>query len=237
MLLTAAFVGVVVEVLVLRRLYSRGHLKQVLATFGLILFFNDAISMMFGRQPLFSNIPPALSGSVRLFGTLDYSVYKLLIIAVGGAVAGFLYWLIQHTRIGMRIRAGATHREMIRALGVDIRTLYTVIFALGALLAGLAGALAGPILSVDVGMGDQIVILTFVVIIIGGVGSVRGAVAGALLVGLIDTLTRAFLPNVLRTLMSASESDALSAGISSISVYLLMVLILLFRPRGLFANV
>jgi branched-chain amino acid transport system permease protein len=180
-------------------------------------------------------VPAALSGSVALFGGLRYSSYKLLFIAVGLAVAAILYFLIEHTRTGMRIRAGATHRDMIRALGVNIRALYTVVFAFGALLAGLAGALAGPILSVDIGMGDQIVILTFVVIVIGGVGSVRGAVAGALLVGMVDTLARAFLPSLLRDVLSASSADAIASGISSISVYLLMVIVLLVRPRGLFA--
>lgn len=233
-LAAAAVTGYLVELIVLRRLYSRGHLHQVLATFGLILLSNETMTILFGRQPLFSSVPAALSGSVAVFGHLRYPVYKLLIIGVGLAVAAILYFLIQRTRAGMLVRAGATHREMVRALGVNIRVLFTTVFGFGALLAGLAGALAGPVLSVDVGMGDQIVILTFVVIVVGGVGSVRGALAGSLLIGFLDTMTRAYLPGVLRSVMVPSAADLLAAGISSISVYLLMAAILLWRPRGLF---
>jgi branched-chain amino acid transport system permease protein len=233
-LAAAAVTGVLLELGVMRRLYARGHLYQVLATFGFILLANETVSILFGRQPLFSPIPADLAGSVHLFGDLRYPVYKLVIIAVGIVVAALLYLLIQRTRIGMLVRAGATNREMVRALGVDVRTLYTAVFGFGALLAGLAGAMAGPILSVEVGMGDQIVILTFVVIVVGGVGSVRGALVGALLVGFIDTMARAFLPDLLRTVMAAGAADSLAAGISSISVYLLMAIVLLWRPRGLF---
>ncbi len=233
-LAAAAVTGYLVEWIVLRRLYSRGHLHQVLATFGFILLANESMTILFGRQPLFSNIPAALAGSVPVFGDLRYPVYKLLIIGIGLLVAVLLYLLIQRTRAGMLVRAGATHREMVRALGVNIRALYSAVFGLGALLAGLAGAMAGPMLSVDAGMGDQIVILTFVVIVVGGVGSVRGAVAGALLVGFLDTMSRAFLPGVLRSVMTASSADSLAAGISSINVYLLMAVVLLWRPRGLF---
>jgi branched-chain amino acid transport system permease protein len=230
----AAATGVAVEVIVLRRLYRRDHLHQVLATFGLILFFNEGMSILFGRQPIFANVPAALAGAVTLPGGLRYPVYRLLIIAAGLLVAGFLYLLIQRTRAGMLVRAGATNREMVRALGVNVRLLYTAVFGLGALLAGLAGSLAGPLLSVQIGMGEQILILTFVVIVIGGIGSIRGAVIGALLVGLVDTLVRAFLPGILRGVMSTASADAIGGGISSISVYLLMAIILLWRPRGLF---
>jgi branched-chain amino acid transport system permease protein len=233
-LAAAAIAGVLIETLVLRRLYARDHLDQVLATFGLILFFNQGATILFGRQPLFMEVPRLLQGSVELIPGLPYPVYRLSIIGVGMAVALFLWWLIQRTRIGMLVRAGATHREMVRALGVDIRLLYTLVFGLGALLAGLAGIMAGPIFSVQVGMGEQILIQTFVVVVIGGIGSIRGAVWGAMIVGLVDTLLRAVVPGLLRQVMAGSEADALGAGLSSMGVYLLMALVLLARPRGLF---
>ena len=230
----AAVVGVVVEVAVLRRLYARDHMDQVLATFGMILFFNEAMAMLFGRQPLMAAVPGWLGGAVELIPGVPYPMYRLAIIAVGVVVAGVLYGLIGHTRVGMRIRAGATHREMVRALGVDIGLLSTGVFALGAALAGLAGAMTGPLLSVQVGMGDRILITTFVVIVVGGIGSVRGALAGAMLVGMVDTLTRAFLPGLLKSVMAAAEADAVGAGLSSMAVFILMAVVLLVRPRGLF---
>ena len=237
-LVAAGLIGMVLEYVVLRRLYARDHLDQVLATFALILIFNQAVTILFGRQPLFVSIPPLLNGSVQLLPGLAYPVYRLAIIAVGLFIALGLYLLINHTRIGMLVRAGATHREMVRALGVDIRLLYTAVFGLGALLAGLAGLMAGPILAVQVGMGEQILIMTFVVVVIGGVGSIRGAFLGALIVGLVDTCLRAFLPGLLRHVMTGSEADALGAGLASMGIYLLMAIVLLARPKGLFpANV
>jgi branched-chain amino acid transport system permease protein len=233
--LTAAGVtGAVIEATVLRRLYARDHLDQVLATFGMIMFFNEAMAMLFGRQPLLASLPQLLGGSVEIIPGVPYPVYRLAIIVAGIAVAGGLYVLINRTRIGMLVRAGATHREMVRALGVNVPLLYTAIFGLGALLAGLAGALTGPLLSVQVGMGDRILITTFVVIIIGGVGSVRGALIGALLVGMVDTLTRAFLPTLLKMIMLATDADAIGAGLSSMAIFILMAIVLLARPRGLF---
>jgi len=230
----AALIGMVVEMAVLRRLYARDHLDQVVATFGLILFFNEAAVLLFGRQPLFAGMPGWLSGSVELLPGIPYPAYRLAIIAVGLAVALLLYLLVARTRLGMLIRAGSSDREMVRALGVDIRLIYTVVFGLGALLAGLAGVMAGPVFSVQVGMGEQVLILTFVVIIIGGIGSVRGAFVGALLVGLVDTLTGAFLPGLLKNLLGTSEADAIGGGVSSMAVYVLLAAILLWRPRGLF---
>ena len=233
--LAAAFVvGVFIEIVVFRTLYSRSHLDQVLATFGLILFFNQLTVLVFGRQPLFVGMPPALAGAVTILPGLQYPIYRLLIIAVGLAVALGLYLLIGHTRFGMLVRAGATNRSMARALGVRVQLLYTAVFALGALLAGLAGLMAGPLLAVQVGMGEQILILTFVVVVIGGVGSIRGAFAGALLVGIADTLLHAFLPNLLRAVMNASDAAAAGAGIASMGIYLVMAIVLLVRPRGLF---
>jgi branched-chain amino acid transport system permease protein len=232
----AAAVGMLTEYLVLRRLYSRSHLDQVLATYGLILFFNEGITILFGRQPLYADIPASLNGAIQLATGLSYSTYRLVIIAVGLLVGVGLYLLIGHTRLGMLVRAGATHREILRAMGVRIRLIYTIVFSLGALLAGLAGAMAGPVSAVQVGMGEQILILTFVVIIIGGLGSVRGAVLGAVLVGVVDTLARVYLPALLKTVLSNANADAIGGGLSSMSVYLLMALVLLCRPRGLLAG-
>ncbi|MBR1220414.1 branched-chain amino acid ABC transporter permease [Bradyrhizobium sp. U87765 SZCCT0131] len=235
-LAAAAAGGVLIEYVVVRRLYARDHLDQVLATFALILIINQGANMLFGRQPLFVAIPPALSGSVTLLPGLTYPLYRLLVIALGLAVAGGLFALIHYTRVGMLVRAGATHRQMVRALGVNVALLYTAVFGLGALLAGLAGVIAGPITSVQVGMGEQILILAFVVVVIGGLGSVRGAFFGALAAGLVDTLARAFLPMILRQVMGGSNADALASGLSSISIYLLMALVLLIRPQGLLAG-
>jgi branched-chain amino acid transport system permease protein len=232
----AALAGVLIELAVIRRLYTRSHLDQVLATFGLILFCNEGTAMLFGREPLFSEIPPQLTGSVPLLLGITYPAYRILIIAAGLVIALLLYLLLQKTRIGMLVRAGATHRDIVRALGVSIRAVFTLVFGLGACLAGLAGAIAGPLLSVQVGMGEQILILTLVVIVIGGVGSVRGAFVGALIVGVTDTMIRIFLPGFLLLFLSNTEGvDALAAGLSSMSVYLLMAAVLLWRPRGLFA--
>jgi branched-chain amino acid transport system permease protein len=234
-LAAAALTGFAIEALVIRRLYARDHLDQVLATFGLILTFNQLVILLFGRQPVFAQLPPAFDGSVEILPGLPYPTYRLLIIAVGLAVAVGLYLLINRTRIGMLVRAGSTNREMVRALGVDIRLLYTVVFGLGALLAGLAGYMAGPVLAVQVGMGEQILLATFVVVVIGGVGSIRGAFVAGLTLGVVDTGLRAFLPTLLRQVMPNSEADALGIGISSMGIYLLMALVLLIRPKGLFA--
>ena len=188
----AALAGMLVETAVLRRLYKKDHLDQVLATFGLIMFFNELTRIIWGRQPLFMDVPHWLSGTVEIVPGIPYPAYRIAVIAVGILVGVFLYLLFSRTRIGMQIRAGASNREMAGAMGVNIRLLYTLVFGLGTLLAGLAGVMAGPILAVEAGMGESILILTFVVIVIGGIGSVRGALAGAILVGMVDTLGRAF---------------------------------------------
>ena len=232
-LLAAALVGMLVEALVLRRLYKKEHVDQVLATFGLIMFFNELTQVIWGRQPLFMNVPPWLSGSVELIPGIPYPSYRIAVIGVGLAVALFLYLIFTRTRIGMQIRAGASNREMAGALGINIRLLYTLVFSLGTLLAGLAGVMAGPILAVETGMGENILILTFVVIVIGGIGSVRGAFIGALLVGMVDTLGRAFLPTLFRLFLSPAYADGAAASIASMSIYILMALILIWRPKGL----
>lgn len=232
--LAAALCGAVVEIVVIRRLYNRDHLDQVLATFALILIFTEGTRFLFGSQPLWLDIPPALSGALTLPGGAPYPIYRLALIGCGLTLAFGLYWLITHTRLGMRIRAGETDREMIGALGVDIRLLYTLVFALGTGLAGLAGALIGALQSVQVGMGEPVLILAFVVIVIGGIGSVKGALIGSILVGLVDTMGRIFLPNLLGLFLETSQAATIGASLSAMSIYILMALILALRPRGLF---
>jgi branched-chain amino acid transport system permease protein len=234
-LAAAAAAGAIVEIVVVRRLYSRDHLDQVLATFALILVFSEGTRWLFGSSPLYLNIPSALSGAVSLPGGLDYSLYRLFIIVVGIVVAAGLSFLIAHTRLGMRIRAGESDREMIAALGVDITTLYTLVFALGAALAGLAGAMVGALQSVQVGMGEPVLILAFVVIVIGGIGSIKGALIGAVLVGVIDTLGRFLLPAALHLFLPASQAASIGGSIASMLIYVFMALVLVVRPQGLFS--
>ena len=229
----AAFTGWLVELVIIRQLYRRDHLDQVLATFGLILFLNELTTICFGRAPLFLSLPETLSISVEILPGLLYPLYRLLIIGTGLLLAFFLYLLISHTRVGMLLRAGTTHREMVEALGVNLTLLNTGLFVLGALLAGFAGALAGPLISVEVGMGENVLILCFVCIVIGGLGSIRGALFGALLIGMVDTLGRAFLASGLRLILPLDFADSIGAALSSMSVYLLMALVLIFRPQGI----
>ncbi len=229
----AGIAGLVVELVVIRRLYLRDHLDQVLATFALILIANDGVSIAWGKTPVNMTMPPALAGAVSL-GGLTYPTYRLVMIAAGLAIAAGLYLLIARSRLGMLIRAGATHRETVTALGVDIVRLNTVVFTLGAVLAGVAGALLAPILAVQVGMGEQILILTFVAIVVGGLGSIRGAFVGALLVGLVDTLGRAYIPVFLKPVARPEIADSLGGGLSAIAIYVLMAAVLIWKPRGLF---
>jgi branched-chain amino acid transport system permease protein len=227
-------VGVAVEVVVLRALYERDHLDQVLATFGLILFFNEAVRILWGPSALYMTTPEFLSGQVELPFGIVYPSYRFAIIAVGLAVALFLHILISHTRAGMLIRAGASNRTMVGALGIDVKVLYTAMFALGTALAGIAGLMAGPILSVESGMGEPILILAFVVIVIGGIGSIRGAFVAAILVGVIDTLGRSFLPGLLRAAFNPQVANQAGPALASMLIYVLMALVLAFRPQGLF---
>ena len=233
-LAAAAIAGALVEMVVIRRLYARDHLDQVLATFALILIFSEGTRWIFGSFPLYLTLPPALSGAVTLPGGLQYPLFRLVIIAVGALVAVGLWLLISRTRLGIRIRAGEADREMIGALGVDIARLYTIVFALGAALAGLAGALVGSIQSVQVGMGEPVLILAFVVIVIGGIGSIKGALIGALLVGMTDTLGKALLPGLFAQFMEGSAANTTGAGLASMLIYILMAMLLLVRPTGLF---
>jgi branched-chain amino acid transport system permease protein len=228
--------AVVMEFVLIRRIYERDHLDQVLVTFGVILFVNELVAIVWGRSPLFMTTPAALGGSIDLLG-VPYPVYRLFVLGVGLVVAVVMYVLIGHTRIGMLVRAGATHRKIVEALGVNVAPLFMFIFGLGGVLAGLAGAVVGPIFSVSVGMGEQVLITTFVVIVIGGVGSVRGAFIAALLVAAVDTFSRAYIPGTLSHLFSPAAAESLGAGLSAISIYVFMALVLIWRPRGLFTIV
>jgi branched-chain amino acid transport system permease protein len=227
-------VGMAVEVVALRRLYGRDHLDHVLGTFGLILFFNEAVRIVWGPAGLSLRLPDWLNSSVRILPGLDYPTYRIAIIVTALAVALFLYVLVMRTRIGMLIRAGATNREMTGALGVNINLLYTLVFGLGAALAALAGLMQAPIQTVQIGMGENILILAFVVIIIGGIGSIRGAFIAAIMVGLIDTIGRAFLPDLLRLMLSSRSASTVAPALSSMLIYLVMAIVLVVRPAGLF---
>ena len=231
----AGLVGLLLDRFALTKLYERDHLDQVLATFGLILFFNELIRIIWGPSSVFMQVPDALSSTVEIAG-FSYPSYRLAIIAAGVAVALGLYLLIQKTRIGMLIRAGATNANMVAALGVNIKWLNTLVFALGAALAGLAGVMAGPIVSVQPGMGEPVLILTLVVIIIGGLGSIRGAFYAALIVGVVDTLGRAFMPTIMRTLFERSTADAAGPALASMLIYLFMAVVLALKPQGLFPS-
>ncbi len=225
--------GFVIERLALSGLYRRDHLDQVLCTFGLILIFNELVRVLWGLAPLYLGTPGALTGVVSILGQ-PYPLYRAVVIVVGLVVGLLLYLLIHRTRVGMLIRAGALNPVMVSALGVNIRLLNTVIFTLGAALAGLAGLMAAPLVSVQSGMGEPILILTLVVIVTGGIGSIRGAFYGALIVGIVDTVGRAFLPMLLRSAIDPSVAQAAGPAIASMLIYLLMALVLAVRPQGLF---
>jgi branched-chain amino acid transport system permease protein len=232
--LGTALFGVVLEVSLLRRLYARDHLAQVLATFAVLLICNEAVHMIFGSQAMMLNMPAVLSGPVEIMPGFAYPAYRLLVIGVGLAVAALLYLLVAKTRIGMHVRAGASNREMALAMGVNVRWLFTLVFAIGAALCAVAGALLGPILAVQIGMGESVLILAFVVIVIGGIGSIRGALVGALLVGMVDTIGRAFVPMILRGLLPPAVASGVGPALASIAIYVLMAAILFWRPQGLF---
>ena len=229
-----AMIGVILEVSLLRRLYARDHLAQVLATFAVLLICNESVRMIFGSQAVMLSMPAALSGPVEILAGFAYPAYRLLVIGVGLAVAVLLYLLVAKTRIGMQVRAGASNREMALAMGVNVRWLFTLVFVIGAALCALAGALLGPILAVQIGMGESVLILAFVVIVIGGIGSIRGALVGALLVGMVDTVGRAFVPMILRGFLPPAVASGVGPAVASIAIYVLMAAVLFFRPRGLF---
>ena len=233
MLATAALAAVLERGL-LRHFYRRDHLSQVLGTFAVLLMANEGVRMVWGSQPIALNPPQALAGPVELWPGFSYSAYRLFIIAVGVAVALVLYALVTRTRLGMQVRAGASNRDMALAMGVPVQRLFTGVFALGAALCALAGGLLGPLLAVQVGMGESILILAFVVIVIGGIGSMRGAFFGALLVGGVDTAGRTLLPVALQWLWPGEAAAHAGATVAPILIYVLMAAVLFWKPRGLF---
>ncbi len=230
----ACFFGVLIEIIIIRRLYNRNHLDQVLATFALILLLSEGTRWFFGPFPMFLDLPRFLSGTILLPGGIVYSKYRLAIIIIGLLISVSLFALISKTRFGIQIRAGENDREMISALGINIVKLNTIVFGLGAALAGLSGALIGAIQSVEVGMGEPILILAFVVIVIGGIGSIKGAFLGALLVGVTDTLGRVVLPMFFMMFLNPSSAISIGSSLSSMLIYVLMAIILVVKPQGLF---
>jgi branched-chain amino acid transport system permease protein len=233
-LIATLVVGMAVEVIAIRRLYGRDHLDHVLGTFGLILFFNELVRLVWGPAGMTLPLPSEMLTAVQVLPGIYYPLYRLVIILVTLAVAALLYLLVMRTRIGMLIRAGASNREMVGALGVNIKLLFTLVFGLGAALAGFAGLMQAPILTVQIGMGENILIVAFVVIIIGGIGSIRGAFVASMFVGLVDTIGRAFLPDLLRTVLSENAAATLAPALSSMMIYVLMAAVLVVRPEGLF---
>jgi branched-chain amino acid transport system permease protein len=227
-------VGMTVEIVALRRLYGRDHLDHVLGTFGLILFFNELVRLIWGPAGMNLGLPPWLNRSIEILPGVPYSAYRFTIILVALAVALLLYLLVMRTRVGMLIRAGASNREMVGALGINIQLLYTLVFGLGAALAGLAGIMQAPILTAQIGMGENILILAFVVIIIGGIGSIRGALVASIFVGLVDTVGRAFLPDLLKLFLTPAAASTAGPALSSMLIYVLMAIVLVLRPEGLF---
>jgi branched-chain amino acid transport system permease protein len=228
--------GVVVEAAVMRRLYGRDHLDQVLATFGLILFFNELVRAVWGPAGKSIAVPAFLARTVEILPGVPYPAYRFAIIVTGAAVAALLAWLVARTRLGMLIRAGASNRRMIGALGVNIELLFSLVFGLGAVFAGLAGLMAAPLSSVKIGMGDDILIVAFVIIVIGGIGSIKGAFVAAMVVGQIDIIGRAFLPDLLKTFLSNSAASSAAPAISQVLVYIVMAGVLVWRPTGLFGQ-
>lgn len=226
--------GVVLELVLIRRLAVRDHLAQVLGSYAVILIANDLVTMVWGPAPVMLNMPAALSGPVQLLPDLMYPAYRLMIIVFGLAAALGLYWFVTRTRAGVLVRAGASNRQMATLMGVRVPLLFLGVFTLGAMLAAVAGALLGPITSVQVGMGEEILILVLVCIVIGGIGSIRGALVGALLVGMVDTAGRAFLPMLLRQVFSPAVASSVGPTLAAISIYVLMAVVLVYRPSGLF---
>ncbi|MGH1357551.1 MAG: branched-chain amino acid ABC transporter permease [Burkholderiaceae bacterium] len=229
-----ALVGLLLEWGVIRHLYARDHLSHVLATFGLILVFDTLVHLIWGADGVAIPLPSWLNGQVSLSQDLVLPSYRVLIVVVGLALAVGLYLLVNHTRLGMRIRAGASNRTMIGALGVDIQMLFALVFSLGAAMAGIAGMLISPITEASIGMGNEIIISAFVVIIIGGIGSIKGAFVASMLIGLIDTMGRSYLDDLFKLVMSAQAAETSAPAISAMLIYILMASVLVFKPEGLF---
>lgn len=220
--------GLVLEWLLINKLYDRDHLYQVLLTYGLILVFEELRAVIWGNDVHAVPVPALLKASIPLTENLSYPVYRLFISAVCLALAGLMYWVIQKTRLGMMIRAGASNREMVQSLGINIGFVYRVVFAVGVALAAFAGMIAAPVSSVFPGMGGQVLIICFVVVVIGGVGSVKGALVAAILIGLIDTFGKVIEVQI--------GGFSVLPELSGMSVYLLMAVVLLWRPQGIFGK-
>ena len=229
-----ALVGLAVEFIVIRRLYARDHLDHVLATFGLILCFDTAVQFLWGPEGMAIALPAVLDGQVEILPKIVFPTFRLLIIATGLVVALGLYVVVTRTRAGMLIRAGASNRTMVAALGIDIQRLFALVFAAGSAMAGLAGMMIAPITEASIGMGNEIIIIAFVVIIIGGIGSIKGAFVAAVLVGLIDTMGRSFLDTLLKVVVSDQNAETAAPALSAMLIYILMAAILAFQPQGLF---
>ncbi len=228
------FVALVLEALLIRFLYGRDHLSQVLATFGVILVADDLVKMIWGPSPIMASAPALLTAPIEILPGLPYPSYRLVILAAGVLVALGLYLLVNHTRVGMLVRAGASNRSMAEFMGVRVGRIFSLVFMLGAALAALAGALMGPITAVQIGMGEEIIIPSLVVLVIGGIGSIRGAFVAAMLVGLVDTLGRAFVPMALRGFLPPTVVSDLGPVIAGLATYALMAGVLAFKPAGLF---
>jgi len=233
-LAVTVLVALALEALLVRRLYGRDHLSQVLATFGIILIADDLVKMAWGPSPIMASAPAALAGPIELIPGLPYPAYRFVIIVAGVLVALGLYLLVNHTRVGMLVRAGASNRAMAEWMGVRVDRVFSLVFLLGAALAALAGALMGPLTAVQVGMGEEILIPSLVVLVIGGIGSVRGAFVAAMLVGLVDTIGRAFVPMALRSVLPPTLVSDLAPLIAGLATYALMAGVLAFKPTGLF---
>ncbi|MGI9318514.1 MAG: branched-chain amino acid ABC transporter permease [bacterium] len=226
-------IGAIVEWFIARRLYRNDHLDHVLVTFGLILVFDTLVHMIWGAAGMAIPLPDILNGQVSL-GNLVLPTYRIVIISSGLLVAVILYIMVSKTRLGMLIRAGASNRTMVEALGININKLYLIVFAIGATMSGFAGMLIAPITEASIGMGNEIIIIAFVVVIVGGIGSIKGAFYAALIIGLMDTLGRSYLDDVLELSMPTHYAETAAPALSAMLVYILMAVVLAFRPQGLF---
>ena len=226
-------VGAAVEWLVARKLYRKGHLDHILVTFGLILIFDTLVHLIWGASGMSIPLPEALNGQITM-GSLVLPTYRLVIIIAGLLVAAGLYVMVAKTRLGMLIRAGAANRTMVEALGINIDRLFLIVFAIGASMAGLAGMLIAPITEASIGMGNDIIIIAFVVVIVGGIGSIKGAFYAGLIIGLMETLSRSYLDDLLKLFIPGNYAETAAPAISAMVVYILMAAILAFRPQGLF---
>ena len=227
-------IGWLVERVVANPLYRRDHLDHVLATFGLILVIDTLVHIFWGPEGIAVPLPAWIDGQVPLWGDAVVPTFRLVIIGAGLAAAGALFWLVNYTRLGMLIRAGASNRTMVGALGINIDLLFAFVFALGAVFAGLAGMLIAPITEATIGMGNNIIITAFVVIIVGGIGSIKGAFIAAILIGLIDTLGRSYLDDIFKLAMTTEAAETSAPAVSAMLIYILMAVILALRPQGLF---